>query len=59
MPNVNGTALTLENPWRAIIPANSSGGGKVPTEAGRYDYALLCFETRRPTIGSRYLKYQA
>ena len=35
MPNVKETVLTLEKPCLAMMAANSSGGGKVPTEAGR------------------------
>ena len=31
----------------------------MPTDAGRYEYALSWRETKRPTSGSKYLKYQA
>jgi hypothetical protein len=37
MPKVRGTALTRVNPLDAIISANCGGGGKVPTDAGRYE----------------------
>ena len=35
MPKVKETVVTFEKPCLAMMAANSSGGGKVPTEAGK------------------------
>ena len=48
MPKVSGTARTSAKPACLRIVTNSAGGGNVPTDAGRYEYAPVWPEISRP-----------
>ena len=52
MPNVSGRPGPVKILWLRWS-ANSSGEGKVPTDAGRYAYALLVLRHESPASGSR------